>query len=223
MELIELKAKSRTATGNGPARVLRTEGRIPAVIYGPDTPSTPLSVEVIALEKVLKKGGIQALINLVMEDGAGTGPKTVMLKELQTDPLSNFFVHADFYEISMDRKITASVPIITTGESIGVERGGILQIVRRDLDVSCFPNKIPESFELDISGLDIGDAIHVGEIPVEEGIEILAEKEFTVVTVATPMREEEPEVEEEEAEELGEGAEGEAEGEAEASEVKPGE
>lgn len=210
MEKIELKATIRTKTGKGPARGLRREGKIPAVLYGRDTESVLLSIEARELEQISKKHNLsQALLSLVIKNGK-TVTKQVMVKEFQTHPVSLNFVHVDFYEIAMDRKVTVNVPVVTTGKAKGVEVGGILQTVRRDLEVLCLPDQIPESIVIDITDLDIGDSVHVKEIAHGSEIEIQAETDFTVVTILSPKLEVEEEVAEEE-EEL-------AEAEAEAAE-----
>ena len=210
MDLIELKTKIRTTTGNGPARRLRISGQIPAVLYGPKTDPVLLSVDKIDLEQVFKKGGIgQVILNLVIQQNGETTTRPAMIKELQTHPLSRNFIHIDFYEIKMDQKITAKIPVVTTGIAKGVEAGGILQIIRRELEVECLPLAVPESIEIDISDLDIGDSIHLGQIHVEGEIEFLEEDDYTVVTVSSPKMEEEPEEEEEAEEEEAEKEEGE--------------
>jgi len=198
LELIELKTKIRTTVGNGPARVMRRQGQIPAVLYGPKTEPVPLSVAANDLEQVLKKGKSgQVVLNLVIQNGE-TSTRPAMIKELQTHPLSRNFLHVDFYEISMDRKINVNIPVVTTGMSIGVENGGILQIIRRELEVLCLPFEIPETIEIDISDLDIGDSIHVSDISLEGDVEFLGDDHFTIVTVISPRLEvEEEEVEEE--------------------------
>lgn len=207
MEKIELKTKLRTTVGNGPARVLRREGFTPAVLYGPDTETIMLSVPTHALELITKSSNIgQLLLNLVIE-GDKTVAKTAMIRELQTHPLSGNAIHVDFYEVDMTRKIHVSIPVVTTGNSIGVEMGGMLQLVRRELEVLCLPDEIPESIVVDITGLDIGDSLHVEEIEPGEHIEIPAETNFTVLTILAPAAEEVEEAEEGEAEE---GAEAEA-------------
>ena len=201
MDLIELKTKIRTTTGNGPARRLRMSGQIPAVLYGQKTEPVLLSVNKSDLEQVFKKGGIgQVILNLVIQKNGETTTRPAMIKELQTHPLSRNFIHIDFYEIKMDQKITAKIPVVTTGMAKGVELGGMLQIIRRELEVECLPLAVPESIEIDISDLDIGDSIHVGQIRLEGEIEFLEDDNYTVVTVLSPKMEEEPE-EEEEAEE----------------------
>jgi large subunit ribosomal protein L25 len=201
LDLIELKTKIRTTTGNGPARRLRMSGQIPAVLYGPKTEPVLLSVTKSDLELLFKKGGIgQVVLNLVIQKNGETLTMPAMIKELQTHPVTRNFIHVDFYEIKMDQKITAKIPVITTGKAKGVELGGILQIIRRELEVECLPLAVPESIEVDISELDIGDSIHVGDIRLEGEIEFLEEDDYTVVTVLSPKLEEEPEEEAEEEE-----------------------
>ena len=199
MELIELKTNIRTTVGNGPARRLRQAGQIPAVLYGPKTESVLLSVNRNDFDLVLKKGRIgQIILNLVIQNNGETYNRPAMIKELQVHPVSRKFLHIDFYEIDMDRRITAGIPIVTTGTSVGVERGGILQIIRRELEVQCLPFEVPESIEIDITDLDMGDSVHVEDITLDGEVEFLGESNLTVVTVLTPKIEEEPEEEEEE-------------------------
>lgn len=220
MELIELKAKVRTTVGNGPARAMRRQGQIPAVLYGPETEPVLLAVAVNDLEQLLKKGKSgQVVLNLVIQNGE-TSTRPAMIKELQTHPLSRNFLHVDFYEISMDRKINVNIPVVTTGKSIGVENGGILQIIRRELEVLCLPFEIPETVEIDISDLDIGDSVHVSDISLEGDVEFLGDAHFTIVTIISPRIEVE-EVEEEE--ELEEAEEAVAEEESEAAPEAEGE
>jgi len=210
---IEIKANIRQATGNGPARSLRRQGKLPAVLYGPGREPVLLSIQTHELEQVAGKGQVgQQLLNLTLDDRE---KHPAMIKELQRHPVTGTPLHVDFYEIAMDRKISVKVPVVTTGKCRGVEMGGMLQIIRRELEVACFPGQIPEVIEVDISELDIGDSVHVQEIPLESGVEIASETNFTVMTVLSPKMEAEEETEEEEAEAL---AEGEEETETEAAE-----
>ena len=210
MELIELKTNIRTTVGTGPARRHRQAGQIPAVLYGPKTESVLLSVNRNDFDLVLKKGRIgQIILNLVIQNNGETYNRPAMIKELQVHPVSRKFLHIDFYEIDMDRRITAGIPIVTTGTSVGVERGGILQIIRRELEVQCLPFEVPESIEIDITDLDMGDSVHVEDITLDGEVEFLGESNLTVVTVLTPKIEEEPEEEEEVEEEEAEKEDGE--------------
>ena len=200
MELLELKAKTRENTGKGYARTLRQQGRVPAVFYGPDTETISLSVSAHDLELRLKKSDSrQQLVTLAMDEGGTT--RSAMIKELQTQPVSDSLLHVDFFEVAMDRKIRVRVPVVVTGDSVGVEMGGLLQIVRREIEVLSLPLEVPESIEIDITDLDVGDSIHVDEIPLEGDVEIPADVNFTVLTILSPKMEAEPEEEEEELEE----------------------
>ena len=218
MERIELQTTVRKSTGNSPARSLRRAGQIPAVLYGPKMETVLLSVNIKDLEQVFKQGNaFQVILNLVIQNGKKV-TKAAMVKELQTHPVSGNFIHIDFYEIDMKRQINVMVPIITNGQSVGVENGGMLNIVRREIELLCLPGDIPEAIEIDITDLEIGDSIHIEDIPLGENVEVSADFNFTVVTVLSPTVEEEEVVEEEEAElEAGEEAEGEEAGEADES------
>jgi large subunit ribosomal protein L25 len=196
LELITLKANIRKASGGSSSRSLRRQGMVPAILYGPSTEPVWITVDKKELELTFKKGKIgQLLYDLVVHNGE-IFTKSVMIKELQSDPLSRDFLHVDFYEISMDRKIKVNVPVITKGKCKGVEGGGILQIVRRELEVLCLPGSIPETIEIDITDLEVGDSVHVEEILMGNDIEISADVNFTVVTVVSPQVEETPAEEE---------------------------
>jgi large subunit ribosomal protein L25 len=211
LELIDLTATVRKTRGNGPARALRRKAQIPAVLYGPETDPILLSVDTKELGLALKDIPVtQALFNLKIENGK-TSTRSAMIKELQVHPLSQLYLHADFYEIDMERKIRVRIPVVTRGKSRGIEAGGILQIVRRELEVLCLPNAIPDVVELDVTDLDVGDAIHVEEIGLGDDIEISADVNFTVITVSSPKVEAEPEEEAEEEIEGEEAAEGDGE------------
>ncbi len=192
MELLELTANVRKSTGKGTSRALRREGLVPAVLYGPNTDPLILSVNAREMEKLLKDSGTaKAPMNLTIKNGE-TAQKTAMIKEIQMHPVSRSFIHVDFYEISMDRKIQVQVPVEIRGQAPGVEDGGALQIVRREIDVLCLPLDIPESILIDVSSLKIGDSVHVEDISIPEGVEIQADTNYTVVTVSSPMAESAP-------------------------------
>ncbi|MEE4263685.1 MAG: 50S ribosomal protein L25/general stress protein Ctc [Desulfobacteraceae bacterium] len=213
-----MQATVRKTVGNGPARVLRRAGQTPAVLYGRKTETVLLSVNTKDLEKILKQGNFgQFILNLVIQNGKQV-TKAAMIKELQTHPVSGQLIHIDFYEVDMKRQINVMIPVVTRGKSVGVEEGGMLNIVRRELEVFCLPGDIPESIEIDISELGIGDSIHLADIPLGENVEVDTDVNYTVVTVLSPMVEEE--VAEEGEEELEQGEEG-AEGEAAEAEAKP--
>jgi large subunit ribosomal protein L25 len=201
LEIHTVKAQTRHTAGKGSSRTLRREGKIPAILYGSDIANVALSVSNYDIEHLFKKVSYsQALLNLVVENGQSF-EKIAMIKEIQTDPVSHQYLHIDFYEVKMDQKITATVPVVLKGTAKGIINGGIVQNIRRELDVVCFPADIPKNIEIDISDLDIGDAIHVEDIKLEGDIEIPFDVNFTIVTVvSSKMTEEKAVTEGEEAE-----------------------
>jgi large subunit ribosomal protein L25 len=208
LEFLELTAKPRTTRGNSPARALRREGAIPAVIYGPGTEPVALSVNVYDLEQALKSAGSsQVFVDLAIEGG---GTRKAMLKELQRHPVSGSFIHADFYEVALDRKVRVMIPVTTVGKCQGVEMGGMLQLIRRELEALCIPTDIPDVIEIDITEMDMGDSVHVEDITMAGDVELVHDVNFTVLTILAGRQEEE-EVEEGEEGEEGEVAEGEEE------------
>lgn len=201
MEISELSARVRNQSGKGPARRLRSEGFIPAVFYGPKAESTKLTVNAKALMKLLKDKEENVFIKLIIGD-ENCIEKLSMIKELQTDPLTKRLLHADFYEIRMDQKITFDIPIHFIGEPVGVDNGGELHHLKRDVKVSCLPGKLPDFIEVDVSSLDIGDAVRVQDIKIAEDITILDPEDAAIATVSTTRvaREEVETTEETEAE-----------------------
>lgn len=207
MKLIDLNTNNRTTTGNGPARALRRDGKIPAVLYGPAAEPKSLAVDVKDMETIIKDSPAgQVFVNLSV-DGGQAAP--AMLKELQRHPVSGKFLHADFYQVDMNRKVKVMVPVTTRGKSIGVEMGGMLQIIRRSLEVQCLPNQIPETIEIDISDIQMGESVHVEDIDLGGDVEIPHEVNFTILTVISGRMKaaEEEEGEEEAVEEAVEGEE----------------
>ncbi|MFH1980798.1 MAG: 50S ribosomal protein L25 [Pseudomonadota bacterium] len=188
MEYLELSASTRTETGNGPARRLRVEGRCPAILYGAKAEPVMMSIHTHDFELSLKRGGgTMAFFNLTIEGHDG-GKRLAIVKELQRDPVSAQLVHVDFYEIDMNRKLTVKIPVHTVGKCKGVEFGGLLQVIRRELEVSCLPSNIPAAIELDITELGVGEAIHVEDIQLADGVEIPHDVNFTVITVLSPKK-----------------------------------
>jgi large subunit ribosomal protein L25 len=188
LNTIELNVTTRTTTGNGPARVLRRDGRVPAILYGPRAENIMLSVSAHDLDKILKHGSVgRTIFNLKIDEGQDT--RAAMIKEMQIHPVSRAFLHLDLYEISMDRKIHVNVPVVTTGKAQGVELGGVLQLVFRELEVLCFPNDIPDAISIDITELGVGDAVHVEDIQLPGKAEIPHDTNFTVLTITSPKSE----------------------------------
>jgi large subunit ribosomal protein L25 len=179
---------------------------IPAVFYGPHSKTIPLIVDPKELSLTLQtEAGGNVLIDLDIRKGDQSERKVVMVKELQFDHLQNRALHTDFYEVAMDVMVTVEVPIHLLGKPEGTKMGGILEQVRRVIEVQCLPGNIPKSIDIDVSALKIGDSIHINEIRVEKA-KILSDTNFTIATVVPPIAEEKK-VEEVAAEAAVEGAE----------------
>ncbi len=205
MNDLALSARIRTETGKGAARRLRQNKQVPAIFYGPGADTVMLTLEDIHLLRLKKAGkGENAILDLTIETDQGKIAKKVMVKELVVDPVKNCFMHADFYEISNDRELTLPIPILLQNIPVGVsEEGGILQQIRRELVIACFPDKLIESLEVDVAHLDIGDKVRIRDIALPEGIRAVDDGHLTVVVVNVKgaVEEEEEEVEEIEGEE----------------------
>jgi large subunit ribosomal protein L25 len=189
LEIIELNADIRSVTGKGPAGRLRAAGRVPAILYGAGIEPKMLTVDGKSLDQAIKKHtGAQLLLNLVIRNGAESR-QTAILKEKQLHPVSRQLLHVDFYSIALDKKLLTKVRVHLTGKAKGVELGGVLQILQRELEIRCLPQDIPEALDVDVSDLDMGEAIHVSDIKLPESIEMVTAAEVPVVTVVSPKRE----------------------------------
>ncbi len=206
MERPVLSAEIREGVGKGRVKKLRAEGLIPAIFYSPKSQSIPLIINGKEFVKTLQtEAGENVLIDLNIQRGDQTDRKVVMVKEIQVDPLQGTTLHTDFYEVAMDEVVTVEVPIHLVGKPEGIKMGGILEQVRRAIQVQCLPGDIPKDIDVDVSALKIGDSIHVQDIKVEKG-KILSDTNFTIATVVPPAVEEKK-VEEEVAAEAPEGVE----------------
>jgi large subunit ribosomal protein L25 len=200
-----LVAETREGFKKGNARKLRAKGMIPAVFYGPRSKTLPLALDPKELIKTLQtEAGANVLIDLDIRNAGDVGRKVVMVKDMQIHPLQRSILHADFYEVAMDELVNVEIPIHLVGKSEGVKAGGILEQVRRVIEIQCLPGDIPKFIEVDVTALNIGDSIHVEHIKIEKA-KILAETNFTIATVVPPAAEEKKVVEEEVAEAAAEG------------------
>lgn len=214
-EQLKLSATIRRKSGKGVARRLRKQGMLPAVVYGHKTPSTPLAIDSKQLEELIVGGKSERkLFDLSIEGNGGPTEKTVMIKELQIDPVKRHYLHVDFFEVAMDEEITIPIPIKFIGEAEGVKIGGVLQQVRRELEIRCLPSQIPDGLEIDVSALKIGDSVHLKDVQLPPGIKISEDANLTIATVLAPTVEKEvaAEVPVEEAEAEAEKVAAEAEG-----------
>jgi len=227
-KVVELKAAARDGVGKGAARATRRAGFVPAVIYGDKQPPEPIAIERKELATLIKAGGFLTTLFSVELNGERS---RVIPRDVQFDPVRDFPLHVDFLRLGEGARLDVSVPVQFINEELspGIKRGGVLNIVRHEIEVNCLADLIPDHLVADLTGTDIGDSIHISAIPLPEGVKpTITDRDFTVATVAAPAVlkiEEEEAVEEEEGvegegeEEEGEGeAEGEAEGKGEAKE-----
>lgn len=187
MERVTIQAYRRETTGKGAARSLRRKGELPAVIYRAGI-SEPIKVPSREFLKLLKKTrGENILVNLQFPEGS----RLAVIKDYQLDPVTGDLLHTDFQEVLLTEKIRVTVKVITTGVPKGVkEQGGILQHALREIEIEALPDRIPGHIEVDVSGLSVGQSIHVSDLKLEEGIKVLTEPEEVIATVTAPVVEE---------------------------------
>jgi large subunit ribosomal protein L25 len=207
MAIAELAVETRTESGKGYARKLRSKGKVPAVRYGKECPVAQYAVDRLVLDRLLSVSS-SALVALDV-DGAGANDELLsIVKDIQRDPVSSKIIHADFYGVRYGEPILVEVPLVFEGKAKGAVEGGLLQPVRRSLEIKCLPRQIPENIVIDVTDLGIGDAIHINDLEVEN-VEFVATVNFTIVTVQNASAGIDDEVDEdaEGDEELIEGAE----------------
>jgi len=199
-----LSVKIREKTGKSAARELRRNDEIPAVLYGLKD-NLSLSVSSKEFAKVLDDKGRSALIDLKVEGGK---QRKVILKETQTHPLKELCVHVDFLEVALDKAVKVSVPVNLVGQSPGEKQGGIVNHILKTLEAECLPINIPQVFDVDMSGVELGQVVHVSDMQLPEGVKVLQRPTEPVASVHLAKVEEEKPAEGEE-----EAVEGEVEGE----------
>jgi large subunit ribosomal protein L25 len=187
----QLAVEPRAGSGKGHARKLRAAGRIPAVCYSPGSGATSIQLDPKALDRLLHKSsaGMNTLIDL---QGGGLDGKVVLVKELQRDPVMGVLLHADLFAVDVDKPIEVKVPVRIIGTSLGVTfGGGILDFPLREIEVLCLPRAIPEELPIDVGPLQVGDSIHVRDIALPAGVQLVSDPELSVVSVVLPAKEEE--------------------------------
>ena len=184
MEVTDLAAQVRKEQKKGPARRLRQSGFVPAIFYGRSAENMLLAVKNDALVKLHKNKKDHAFIKLIIDDGKKKIEKLSLIKELQVQPLTGKFYHADFYEVDMKHKLTVEVSLRFIGKPVGVDNGGELQHIKRELKVSCLPADLPDHIDVDVAALDIGDSIKVRELTIPAGLTVLDLPDSAVAAVA---------------------------------------
>ena len=181
-----LAVRPRTSGGKGAARKLRATGRMPAVLYGPELPATPLDLEMRTLERILRSEGANTLLRLEVEGRRDLSETVVLVRELQRHPVQRTLLHADFVQVDLSRVVEVAIPLHLVGKPRGVELGGILDPLLRDITVRCLPRAIPEAIEVDVSELDVGDVLHVRDLTIPAGVELAVDPDLGAVHVIAP-------------------------------------
>jgi len=187
MKSVPLTAYPRTLSRRAGSKKTRAAGRIPAVIYGRKTQAQNLEVEQKALEDLIHRSASE---NLLVDLTVDKSKRLALVQEIQHHAFSGKVLHIDFHEISENEKVTVMVPVEPVGEATGVKNGGgVLEHVLFKVKARCLPKDLPDAIHVDVSHLDIGKAIHIGDIKPPEGVEIIGDKHITVLSVAAPITE----------------------------------
>lgn len=219
MAEVKLDAKTREGRGKGAARQARMAGRVPGVVYGRGMDPVPIEVDRREFITALNTdAGMNVLLELQLD-----GKKVLTLaRELQRDPVKGTLLHADFVYIDVTKTVEVEVPVNVTGEAAGVKEGGVLEQPLFTVHVTCLPTDVPEHIDVDVSHLNIGDSLRIGDLPKSDTYEVTNDPDTPVVTIAAPISEEELEAMEaaagQDQEEPEEAAEGEAAEESEGAE-----
>jgi large subunit ribosomal protein L25 len=185
-EQLTLSAETRERAGKGASRMLRREGRVPAVVYGNNEDALSIHLEEKLLVKALSTGHF---MNSVVMIDAGGAPVRTLPKDVQFHPVTDRPLHVDFLRISEHAKVHVAVPIHFTDEdkSKGLKRGGVLNTVRHELELICDAAEIPEEIEISLAGLDIGDSLHISAVTLPKGTEsAITDRDFTIATIVAP-------------------------------------
>jgi large subunit ribosomal protein L25 len=194
MSLI-IKSERRNHFGKNASRKLRREGKIPAILYSGGEPGIPLALDKKDIFEILRS---EAGENTLFKTAFDSESRDTMIKEVQIDPVSDEILHIDLIQIAMDKTVRVSVPVLITGEAVGVKtEGGFVDVITREVEVECLPQSIPEHIGIDISALHLHQSIKIEEIIPPPAVEIVSDPHAVVVLIEAPTKEEVVEVEEE--------------------------
>lgn len=221
---LTIKAEKRDAGGKNVARRIRREGNVPAILYGPDVENVPLALSKRDIFDILKtETGANTIFQVAFEKDK----LEVMIKDYQQDVTTDELLHVDLFRISMEQEIRVSVPIVLTGDAVGVKaEGGFVESATREVEVECLPKDIPENIEVDISALHLNQSLKIEDLAPVEGVKVLSDPQAMIVLIKAPSVEEVVEEVPEEEEIMAEGEQPEvikkekAEGEEESKETK---
>lgn len=204
MDTVELQVEARAGHGTGPARALRRDGRIPAVVYAGGRPAESVSLSVEAFVAAMN-GPMGRNTRFLLAGAEGLAGQLALVKDIQKTPVSRDVLHVDLLAVEPTQKVVVRVPVRLTGHAAGVEEGGIVRQLRRDVDVRCGAGLIPEYVELSVDGLQLGESLSVSDLEFSEGLEAVYRHDFAIVRMLIPRGLEEAVEETDEDGEEGEG------------------
>ncbi len=192
---LKINAQPRTESGRNAIKKIKSAGFVPAVIYGAKDPARNLQLVERDLDRLLAHASSESvLVEVAIQDASGPQTRTALVQEVQHHPVSGKVLHVDLHAVAMDELLTAETSVETVGDAAGVATGGgVLEVTLRTLEIECLPGDLPESITVDVSALQIGDSIHVRDLKLPKGVTVLNDADLTVVSVAAPTVEEEPE------------------------------
>tara|TARA_B100000524_G_scaffold241603_1_gene129187 strand:+ start:132 stop:824 length:693 start_codon:yes stop_codon:yes gene_type:complete len=196
-EIEQIIAEERKILGTGNSRAIRKEGKVPGILYGDKKEPTLISIDNKIIKKLLEKPGF---FSRQFEIKIGNNSQNVLAKDLQLHPVNESIIHLDFLRVGESTKVTVSIPVKFINENLceGLKKGGVINIVRHEIEVKSLVTKIPPVFEVDLNGLDIGDSIHISSIKLDKDVKpTISDRDFTIATIAPPtvikVEEEKPE------------------------------
>jgi large subunit ribosomal protein L25 len=190
MKSVSLKAYPRTLVKRTGAKKVRDAGRVPAVIYGRQNAPQNLELTAKEMENLVHHSASENILVDLSIDGSGSTNRLALVQEIQHHPLTGKLVHVDLHEVREDEKVAVTIPVETVGEAVGVKTGGgVLEHVLFRLKVRGLPKDLPEVLEVDVSPLEVGQSIHIGDIKPPAGVELVGDKKVVVISVAAPVTE----------------------------------
>ncbi len=187
MDRVVLKVSQRSERGKGEVKQLRQKGLTPAVVYG-ELGNEVISVDTIDFENILKNHRTLGSIVFNIEFDASGKNRATVVREIQRHPLNGQILNIDFKEVSMKEKIVSQVPLVTKGDSVGIQAGGVLEQHMWEIHVRCLPTQIPDEYKVDISHLNIGDFLHVSDLPQDGDIEVSEAPKELILAIGTPRK-----------------------------------
>ncbi len=189
--ILELNAQFRKRSGTSDVRRLRKEGQIPAVLYGRGTENQNIKVDGKIFTKMMEgSASDNILVNLNIEGGADK--QLALVQEVQHDHLKGGLLHVDFHAVNMNEEIHAQVPVEPEGDAVGARKGGLLELMLHTVEVRCLPKDLPAAIKVDVTNVDLGQAIHIGDLPLPDGVSAVLDKEVVVILCLEPKVAEEP-------------------------------